>query len=396
MLELKGLRLSRGGRELCSGIDLRLQEPGITVLAGKAGSGKSTLLRVLKGLLPPEAGVRRLQGWREEQIGLLLPDPANQLLSDSVLGEISLPLRYQGLPRKEILSRSEQQAAALGLEHLLSRDPRSLSGGEQQLVCLASLLVQKPSLLLLDEPFLFLDADHRLRLIHELLRLAEEHTLLLVSHRREAARLGRRLLELGPQGLREVDAAEQEERAAELFVEEALAGLELGPAGGEQGLRLGQLSFGWPGRPVFHRLELELPVGKGALLCGPQGSGKSSLLLLLSGLEQPTAGRIEAPGRVAPLFQFAERQFLGEGREGRSLSSSERRLAALDHLLDRAPACLALDEPFAGLDPASCRALADRLRSHRAAGGSLLVLSHQPTGIAALDSTIQHLPDPAP
>lgn len=413
MLALEGAVLARGHRVLARGIGLELDTPGLTVLGGANGCGKSSLLRALKGLLPLAGGRRVLSGGLvESRIGLLLPDPQNQLLSDSVLGELSLPLRFARLPRETILERCEALGRELDLLDLFRRDPRTLSGGLQQLVCLGAILIQQPRVLLLDEVCTFLDRPHRERLADLVARRAETASVLQVSHRQEVAERARHCLELGPEGIHPVDpgiTGRARRVGSWIARDQALPG---GPATGPRLVARG-LHFRWPGQaePVYQGLEAELCLGGGCLLTGLQAQGKSSLVLLAAGLLDPESGSIglEPAGVALPLFQYAEKQFTGEclrqellegmpdkagqladlwqqaglspdllDQPSRTLSSGEGRLAALVSLLLLEPAALLLDEPFTGLDASGVIHLRSLLARWRDQGGGLLLATHDP------------------
>ncbi|MCB1045575.1 MAG: ATP-binding cassette domain-containing protein [Calditrichaeota bacterium] len=426
MLSLTRVSLARGKRLLARDLDLQLDRPGLNVLHGASGCGKSSLLRLLKGLLAPAAGERHLaSGMREADIGLLLPDPQNQLLSDTVLGDLSLPLRYRGLPRERILERCETLGRELGLLNHFSHHPRTLSGGMQQLLCLGAILIQEPRVLLLDEVCTFLDREHRARLAEIVRARSATAAVLQVSHRAEVALAADRLLELCPTGLRESDRPSPDSPVIQTLVSAAIPHEQPLPAAraGEEGpwLALEALQFQWPDACVvlFDRMSARLPLGQGCLLTGNQEAGKSTLILLAAGLLQPTAGRIGLEhGQALPLFQFSEKQFTGdilehellEGRPeetdelhslweraglkaerllgpARHLASGERRLAALVSLLLLKPAALLLDEPFTGLDASGVRRLRSLLADWRDRGGGLLVATHDPELVADLCSS---------
>ncbi|MBM3286429.1 MAG: ABC transporter ATP-binding protein [Candidatus Eisenbacteria bacterium] len=140
------------------------------VLLGSNGCGKTTLLKILDGLLFPREGrylfdgrpvdERALRdssfrGAFRRQVALLFQNPDSMLFHPTVRDEIGFGLRQAGEP--EITPAIESLAASFGVVRLLGRSPFSLSGGEKQKVCLASLLSVRPRLLLLDEPLANLD-----------------------------------------------------------------------------------------------------------------------------------------------------------------------------------------------------------------------------------------------
>ena len=171
---------------------------------GPSGSGKSTLLRILAGLLPPSEGEvlyrgQPLSGPRRE-VGLVF-QRANLMPWRTVLGNITLPLELQHLPRPEALARAQELVELVGLQGFEDTLPRDLSGGMAQRVAIARALVHDPEMLLLDEPFGGLDALTRERMGEELLRIwqARRKTVVMVTHSiSEALFLADRVLVLSP------------------------------------------------------------------------------------------------------------------------------------------------------------------------------------------------------
>ena len=183
--------------------DLRLEvgEGEMIVLAGRSGSGKSTLLRAACGLVPHYFGgevagelvVAGLDVRRHgpdqlaHSVGFVAQDPESQVVSATVRGEIELPLDLRGEPAAARARAIEEAALALGIPHLLERTTDSLSGGELQRVALAAALVDRPRLILLDEPTSQLDPVAGDELIGLLRRLNEEWgtAIVLSEHRLE-------------------------------------------------------------------------------------------------------------------------------------------------------------------------------------------------------------------
>lgn len=156
-------------------------------LLGPNGSGKSTLLLLLTGCLHPQHGHVLLEGEdctgqprkAARHLGLLFQNQDCQLLMPSVREELLLSLGAEsGPPREEALARVEDFAARFGLTHLLDSAPHRLSTGERQRVALGTLCINRPALLLLDEPTAALDPQAR-RLLGQLLK--ELDTALLVA-----------------------------------------------------------------------------------------------------------------------------------------------------------------------------------------------------------------------
>jgi len=182
------------------GVSLTLQQGEFVCLLGPSGSGKTTLLRVIAGLLQPTSGTVAYGGSTSPEIGYVFQQ-ANLMPWRKVLDNITLPLELHGVDETAAKQQAEYWIDLLGLdgfEHVL---PRDLSGGMAQRVSIARALIQKPALLLLDEPFGSLDEQTRQRLGDELLRIwqLEHNTIFMVTHSvSEAIYLADRVLVLSP------------------------------------------------------------------------------------------------------------------------------------------------------------------------------------------------------
>jgi len=168
-------------------------KPGEFVsLVGASGCGKSTLLNLVAGLDTPTAGTVT----SVSRPALMFQEPA--LLPWLTVGQnISLALKYAGVPRPARASRVEDLLAVVRLDGTAKRRPHELSGGQRQRVATARALAQESQVLLMDEPFAALDAITRDVLHDELTRIwtATGLTVIFVTHNvREAVRLGQRVV----------------------------------------------------------------------------------------------------------------------------------------------------------------------------------------------------------
>jgi predicted ABC-type transport system involved in lysophospholipase L1 biosynthesis ATPase subunit len=171
-------------------------------LLGKSGSGKSTLLNLLGGLDRPtfgsihvaghdlaRLGSRRLARFRRSTVGMIFQS-FNLIPSRTALQNVALPLLFADRPRRERHTIACRALEAVGLGHRLHHRPTELSGGEQQRVAVARALVNRPAILLADEPTGNLDSATSaeiMALLTEHVR-AEGMTLVLVTHDEELAR----------------------------------------------------------------------------------------------------------------------------------------------------------------------------------------------------------------
>lgn len=165
-------------------------------LAGHTGSGKSTLLQLMCGLLAADAGEICLAGLELtarkrpkalalcERVGLVFQYPEYQLFAETVRAELAYGPRNLGWPQDKIEQEVAALAAKMNLTNLLDANPYQLSGGEKRRVALASVLIMQPPLLLLDEPFVGLDAAGRREFMTLLLdwQAARGAAIICVSH----------------------------------------------------------------------------------------------------------------------------------------------------------------------------------------------------------------------
>jgi NitT/TauT family transport system ATP-binding protein len=208
LLEASGARLTyqtrRGSIVALDGVDMTVGRGAFVSLIGSSGCGKSSLLKLFAGLLPPTGGAIRLDGSAvtgpDRRIGIAFQRPT-LMPWKTVLQNVLVPAQAQGRDAAASLRHAEALLSVVGLTGFAHDYPRELSGGMQQRVGLARMLVHQPEVLLMDEPFAALDALTREELMVELQRLwlAEARTALFVTHSiAEAAFLSDRVLVMSP------------------------------------------------------------------------------------------------------------------------------------------------------------------------------------------------------
>jgi NitT/TauT family transport system ATP-binding protein len=181
-------------------IDLELQKGEFFAVVGPSGCGKSTLLEVLAGLQPATEGSvtfegRSVAGRVPDGIGVVFQEDASFPWL-TVWDNAAFGLRRNGVDDAEVRRRVDDALAFMGLKDFARAYPSQLSGGMRQRVCIARTLVLQPRLILLDEPFGALDAQTRLLMGDEVLRLwrRTNATVLLITHALdEAAMLSDRI-----------------------------------------------------------------------------------------------------------------------------------------------------------------------------------------------------------
>ncbi len=190
------------------GITFGASDGEFLVIIGPSGCGKSTLLRILGGLLRPAGGKvlfagEAIHGPRTD-VGFLFQQ-SNLMPWRTALSNVTLPLEIRGVPKARARERALELVRQVGLEGFEHSYPSQLSGGMKQRVALARVIIQKPKMLLLDEPFASLDAMTRERLNMELLKLWRHYgqTVVMVTHSiTEAVMLADRVLILSPRPAR--------------------------------------------------------------------------------------------------------------------------------------------------------------------------------------------------
>jgi len=190
------------------GITLDVQPGGFVVLTGPSGSGKSTLMHLLGCLDQPSGGQYLLNGHdvatldprtlahvRNREIGFVFQG-FNLLPRTTALENVELPMLYgPRVPAAERRARAAEALASVGLGERLDHHPNQLSGGQQQRVAIARALVNKPVLLLADEPTGNLDSRTSIEVMGIFQRLnAEGLTIVLVTHEPDIAEYGTRIV----------------------------------------------------------------------------------------------------------------------------------------------------------------------------------------------------------
>lgn len=180
-------------------LSFEIQNGEFITLAGETGSGKSTLLRCLKPELTPNGELcgKLLFNGRDiseskgrlsaEKIGFVGQHPEHQIVTDKVWHELAFGAENLGIERDEIRRRVAETACFFGIEHLFERSTSALSGGQKQLLTLASVMVTNPDVLILDEPTARLDPVAAAEFLSVISRLNTEFgtTVIISEHRLE-------------------------------------------------------------------------------------------------------------------------------------------------------------------------------------------------------------------
>lgn len=425
-------------------ISLHVRPGEIVLCTGASGCGKSTLIRLANGLCPHYfqgtiegeilVGGRptREQSLPElsRQTGTLFQDPEQQFFALGVEEELVFALEWQGISVEEMRDLVTKAVEEFDLAPVLHSSIHKLSEGQKQKTGLASLCMQNPRALILDEPTANLDPESTLALAQKLLQLkAQGMAILVVDHRlywleSVADRVlimekGRISSEGGfeilyDDGLRErygLRSAGVEDRRSSLpDCRESPAPI----------LKALDLTFSYPQQqPIYEKATFHLPQGITALI-GHNGAGKTTLARLLAGLDRPDHGSISIDEKTLSqneclylssiVLQNADHQLhmrtvrqelesclklagsqdttridsllesfalspLAE-RHPQSLSGGEKQRLVIACGLAKSPKLLILDEPTSGLDGENMHRLATALEAQVAEGRCILLITH--------------------
>ncbi len=414
------------GRPALGVIDLAVAPGSWTAICGANGSGKSTLLAALASVVPLASGTLHRGNAR---VAILLQDPDNQFVATRVRHELALSVPGD-VSTADRERRVDDAAERFALAHLLERNPHRLSGGEKQRLALATVWLESPDVLLLDEPLAYLDRESRDLVVGFVRAMNRDGAAVVwatpgddVSLATDAVVLDRgRAAYAGPAS----------ECPIAVDARPARAPREPLPRTAEPVATMRDVSFSYGDAPVLEGIDIDLFGGECVGVLGRNSSGKSTLLLALGGALEPASGTITRSAR-SPFYlpQSPERVFFAEtvheeiafGLKRRGVAGAEierrtrvsleavgldpgvfarrspfqlsvgemRRVAfAIADALE--PGLVLLDEPASCLDVSGVAVLDALLERRLHAGAAVVVASHDPSHldgvcdrIAALD-----------
>ena len=466
-------------------INITINQGEFVVLCGKSGCGKTTLLRLLKSSLAPfgekEGNIyfngKPLASYDTKEqasnIGFVMQNPDNQIVADKVWHELAFGLESLGYKQTEIRTRVSEMASFFGIQNWFYKKVTELSGGQKQLLNLASVMVMQPSVLILDEPASQLDPIAAGEFLKTLEKINRELgvTVILTEHRMEDAfpladrvivmdngkiiadeepeKVGKILKEKNhdiykalPTPMRVHSEVEntlscpltvRDGRAwLEEFSKENVLNADIIPKDKIQDNADAVIEI----KDAWFRYEKDLPdaikgfnlsVSKGEFVClvGGNGTGKTTALSLISGLNTPYRGDVLIKGQsiseikglyngllgVLPqnpqsvfvkktvyldlLEILSDKKLTKDEKEQKvhnisvlcrienllkshpyDLSGGEQQRAATAKILLMEPEILLLDEPTKGMDAQFKEEFADILLDLKASGVTILMVSH--------------------
>lgn len=457
-------------------IQLEVQQGEFIVLIGQSGCGKSTLLRQMKRELRPNGDIsgtiyyenKAIDELSEEvaatQIGYVLQQPENQIVTDKVWHELAFGLENLGLDTQTIRRRVAEISNFFGIHKWFHQKTVQLSGGQKQLLNLASVMVMQPKVLLLDEPTSQLDPIAAAEFLQTLKRLNTELglTVIIVEHRLEEvlpiadrvvvmdqgtiiyADVPNRILQGLPKNHPMIKAlptatkifhALQGEGKAPLTIREGQRWLTKNstvskialqnevPIDSVVVMEAKDVAFRYEksGPDIVEHFNLKIKQGEFCSIIGGNGTGKSTALALLAGLQKPYRGQLLIHGQKQkgsrgkawqsilllpqdPKTLFVEKTvqqelnqlknhpaYLSEKqdeligllnlqpilhRHPYDCSGGEQQRIALAKLLLLNPSILLLDEPTKGLDAYAKEELGGMLKQLQLQGTTIVMVTH--------------------
>ncbi len=335
-------------------INIAINNGELITLFGSSGSGKTTLLRLLKPVLSPHGdreGSITLFGKDiytlslEEQsskIGFVAQNPDSQIVTDKVWHELAFGLESLGLDNGTIRRRVAETASYFGIEKFFEAETSKLSGGQKQILCLASVMVMQPQILILDEPTSMLDPVAASEFLSLVKRINNELgiTVIITEHRlEEVLPYSDRVITLENGDVLSFDTPENtgynlksnreiyQNLPASMRIWREVSGEEKCPVNISQGrdflanyskthklnklypedknlskdtaIELKSLWFRYTndGRDVIKELSLSVKKGSFYAIVGGNGAGKSTLLTLINGVNRPYSGKVTVNAR---------------------------------------------------------------------------------------------------
>lgn len=459
-------------------INLAINYGEFVTLCGASGSGKTTLLRFLKSALAPHGtidGAVIFEGKpltetdskeQAQKIGFVMQNPDNQLVTDKVWHELAFGLESLGFSNDEIRARVSEMASFFGIESWFYKNVCDLSGGQKQLLNLASVMACSPSVLILDEPTSQLDPIAAQEFIKALEKINRELgvTVILSEHRLEDAipvsdRVlvmdgGKIIADGTPVAVANVLRASEHPmffalptpmrvygqvtkgedypvtvREGRMWLEEYAVNNELKPEAipkpesdskNEAVIELSDVWFRYKRESpdVIKGMSLKIKKGEIFALMGGNGTGKTTVLSLISRINQPYRGEIfvkkqpvikvknlydilgvlpQNPQSIFVKSTVYEElcEMIAEEQEGKikalaelcridhllkahpyDLSGGEQQRVALAKVLLKSPEILLFDEPTKGFDAEFKQIFAEIITDLKSAGVTVLMVSH--------------------
>jgi len=191
-IEIRNLNYRVIGRQLYTNLNLKIEKDECVAIIGANGAGKTTLIKLIMGIIPLQSGEVFLEGIEIQKlktfevgrkIGFLFQNPSHQIFAPTIMEELLFTHKYLGGDEASILFKAENLIEKFSLKSALETPTYFLSQGEKQRLAIATLLMQEPPFLILDEPTTSLDMDRRKQL-GEIIEMTKDAGIgmIIVSH----------------------------------------------------------------------------------------------------------------------------------------------------------------------------------------------------------------------
>lgn len=184
-------------------VSFSVQKGEFLCILGHNGSGKSTLAKLIMGLLKVNSGEILVDGVSLNndtvedirlKLGIVFQNPDNQFVGINVLEDLAFGLENRNISYDEMLARIDKYSKLIGIDHLLSRSPESLSGGEKQKVAIAGILACEPDIIIFDESTSMLDPKSTKELLATIKDLKGDKTIIYITHNLDEALLADKVI----------------------------------------------------------------------------------------------------------------------------------------------------------------------------------------------------------
>ncbi|HHS50056.1 MAG TPA: energy-coupling factor ABC transporter ATP-binding protein [candidate division Zixibacteria bacterium] len=415
LLDIKSVKYSypNSAAPILDCVDLQISAGEMVALFGKNGSGKTTLALIAAGIIAPNEGSVLFSGQdifaddyhaTPGEVGFLFQDPSDGIIATSVEREIAFTPENAQYAEQDIRTIVNQTAEDFRLSSVLRKNIDELSGGMLERCALAGVMAGTPSLLILDEPDSFLDAEGKRLFWKRIIELKQSGTaILFITQNTKVATLCDRAMFI-TDGIIKTNVNNNSD----------LCPIILDNKRNDIIYQLDNISFSYNSTPVICDINMTVHKGERIAILGPSGSGKTTLARIIACLYQADAGglSIDKSVRVGICSQFPSRQLFAEtviadvefgprcfqldnpqkcAHEALELvnvpselyevspfelSDGQQRRVGIAGVLAIDPDILILDEPTAALDPDGKIKLRNIIELLSNQGKTIIIITH--------------------